>query len=165
MRTSTPRLASPAPSTALPSLVHHLVPSVLLPTSRTTQSPSRSTRTQADDSTLSSSASSRFARSAADSEGSAHLPPGALVLDNRTFVDRRPPRKVGYLEAWWIWYQGTFVSSMLETWEFLLIHLALLLLVLLLSVALSYLPQHATVIAARAKYYFSGVGAEKWVGA
>ncbi|GAA5886350.1 hypothetical protein JCM6882_001614 [Rhodosporidiobolus microsporus] len=96
-------------------------------------------------------------------QGSTAVPPGALVLSDGmdpsgTRIDRRAPRRIGALEGWWIWYQGTYVSSMLETWEFVLIHSLLLLLVICLSVALSYLPQHASLMAARVKYYVSGVG-------
>ncbi|GAA5968392.1 hypothetical protein JCM11641_007620 [Rhodosporidiobolus odoratus] len=100
------------------------------------------------------------------------IPPGALLLSSpsvnvvspagrtnqTTYIDNRPPRKIGIFEAWWIWYTGGFVSSMLETWEFLLIHTVFLFLLLLFYFALSHVPAHAAQVANRVRYYVSGPG-------
>ncbi|GAA5832013.1 hypothetical protein JCM11251_002785 [Rhodosporidiobolus azoricus] len=174
-------MPSAAPPT--PSFVSHLLPSLLSPSpsSASSSSPASSTRSsKRRRSSLASSTTSTLSTSttatslAPSSRTHQHpstaphpraslIPPGAFVLSDGmqpqgTRIEKRKPRKIGTVEGWWIWYQGTYVSSMLETWEFVLIHALLLLLVILLSFALSYLPQHASLMAARVKYYISGNG-------
>ncbi|GAA6063574.1 hypothetical protein JCM10212_003153 [Sporobolomyces blumeae] len=69
-----------------------------------------------------------------------------------------PPRKIGLLESWWIYYEGMFAGSMLETWEKVLLHSLLVMFLTLLALAASYLPGHLRVIASHARYYAYGTG-------
>ncbi|BGP19423.1 hypothetical protein JCM10213_000660 [Rhodosporidiobolus nylandii] len=93
------------------------------------------------------------------------LPAGALLLSGpgnapqkgvQTRIDTRMPRHIGPVEGWWIWYQGGFVHSMLETWEFVLIHGLLLALLAVLYLAVSHLPAHVALLSDRVRYYVSG---------
>ncbi|GAA6013283.1 hypothetical protein JCM10207_000842 [Rhodosporidiobolus poonsookiae] len=96
------------------------------------------------------------------------VPHGALLLSGTaaqddskmpaTYVDRRAPRQLGIAQRWWIWYSGSYVSSMLEPWELILIHTVLLLVVVFLYFALAQLPPHLRIVAQRTRYYISGVG-------
>ncbi|GAA5948210.1 hypothetical protein JCM3765_001315 [Sporobolomyces pararoseus] len=72
--------------------------------------------------------------------------------------DWKQPKKIGTLESWYIFYEGMFAGSMLETWEKVLLHSILVLFLTLLALAASYLPGHLRQIAAHARYYAYGTG-------
>lgn len=63
------------------------------------------------------------------------------------------------LWRWKIWVEGTFIFSMLEPWEKILIASIFLVLLSLIFMALfKYLPQHLIVMHRRAVYYLWGEG-------
>ncbi|GAA5904829.1 hypothetical protein JCM5296_005084 [Sporobolomyces johnsonii] len=70
----------------------------------------------------------------------------------------KAPKQIGFLERWWIYYEGIFACSMLETWEKVLLHSMLFLLACIFYVALSYLPAHLRVLASHGRYYAFGTG-------
>ncbi|GAA5850620.1 hypothetical protein JCM5353_003963 [Sporobolomyces roseus] len=70
----------------------------------------------------------------------------------------KQPKKIGYFESWWIFYEGMFAGSMLEVWEKVLLHSLLVVFLTLLALAASYLPGHLRVIASHARYYAYGTG-------
>ncbi|GAA5960551.1 hypothetical protein JCM21900_002838 [Sporobolomyces salmonicolor] len=70
----------------------------------------------------------------------------------------KAPERIGFLERWWIYYEGIFACSMLETWEKVLLHSMLFLLACIFYVALSYLPAHLRVLASHGRYYAFGTG-------
>ncbi|GAA5900824.1 serine palmitoyltransferase small subunit family protein [Sporobolomyces salmoneus] len=70
----------------------------------------------------------------------------------------KPPRKIGTLESWLIFYEGMFAGSMLEVWEKVLLHSILIIFLTLLALAASYLPGHLRQIASHARYYAYGTG-------
>ncbi|GAA5880002.1 hypothetical protein JCM16303_004432 [Sporobolomyces ruberrimus] len=70
----------------------------------------------------------------------------------------KQPRKIGFFESWYIFYEGMFAGSMLETWEKILLHSILVLFLTLLALAASYLPGHLRQIASHARYYAYGTG-------
>ncbi|GAA5943817.1 serine palmitoyltransferase small subunit family protein [Sporobolomyces koalae] len=70
----------------------------------------------------------------------------------------KPPKKIGVIESWWIFYEGMFAGSMLETWEKVLLHSILVIFLTLMALAASYLPGHLRVIASHARYYAYGTG-------
>ncbi|GAA5870494.1 hypothetical protein JCM8547_004046 [Rhodosporidiobolus lusitaniae] len=157
-------MPTPSPQSSPSSSLLHLLPS-LVPSSSSNSLTSRAKRNKRP----SSAASSSLTTATAALAESPH-PAGAQMLGSanaiqilqnapgaKTVVDRRKPRRIGTVEAWWIWYRGTFVSSMLETWEFILIHTLLLALLVSLYFALSYLPQHVALVTRRVKYYVSGL--------
>lgn len=62
-----------------------------------------------------------------------------------------------FMHELWIRYQGEFALSMLETWEVVMLHILLVLLLSFFYMAiLRYFPSHVKVIGSRAKYYLSG---------
>ncbi|TRM59096.1 hypothetical protein BD626DRAFT_550493 [Schizophyllum amplum] len=66
-------------------------------------------------------------------------------------------RVVMMLWRWKIWVEGTFIFSMLEPWEKILIASIFLVLLSLIFMALfKYLPQHLIVMHRRAVYYLWG---------
>ncbi|GAA6014761.1 hypothetical protein JCM11491_001970 [Sporobolomyces phaffii] len=72
--------------------------------------------------------------------------------------DWKAPKRIGTLESWYIFYEGMFAGSMLETWEKVLLHSILVIFLTLLALAASYLPGHLRQIASHARYYAYGTG-------
>ncbi|CAE7067242.1 unnamed protein product [Rhizoctonia solani] len=73
-------------------------------------------------------------------------------------LSRRPSSVVKrFLWRRQIWFESTFALSMLEPWEKILIMGVLLLLSsLFVTGAVRYLPNHVSIVAARASFYITG---------
>ncbi|KAH9819003.1 hypothetical protein DFH28DRAFT_957302 [Melampsora americana] len=75
--------------------------------------------------------------------------PSFNIIKNKSFGT--------FMHELWIRYQGEFALSMLETWEVVMLHILLVLLLSFFYMAiLRYFPSHVKVIGSRAKYYLSG---------
>ncbi|KAF9007740.1 hypothetical protein BDZ89DRAFT_917749, partial [Hymenopellis radicata] len=76
----------------------------------------------------------------------------------------RPPKSPVALFFWrWrMWFESTFVLSMLEPWEkILLLTILSISITLFMTAALKYMPQHLERMQRRAVYYLSGQEGEK----
>ncbi|TFK24123.1 hypothetical protein FA15DRAFT_619857 [Coprinopsis marcescibilis] len=82
------------------------------------------------------------------------LPPAKPDL---TFA-RKPTSKIAiFFWRWRMWFEATFVLSMLEPWEkILLITLFAVMYLFVMSAIVKYFPRHLTVMQQRAMYYLWG---------
>ncbi|KAH6904216.1 hypothetical protein BKA70DRAFT_540820 [Coprinopsis sp. MPI-PUGE-AT-0042] len=71
---------------------------------------------------------------------------------------RKPSSKAGqFFWRWRMWVESTFVLSMLEPWEkLMLVALFVVGFVFVMSAITKYLPQHVNIIGRRAMYYIYG---------
>ncbi|ORY88289.1 hypothetical protein BCR35DRAFT_330164 [Leucosporidium creatinivorum] len=83
------------------------------------------------------------------------LPSQPTVMQPKSIA--RPPKKIGLLKRWWLFYEGSFAGSMLETWEKILLHTFMFALLLLFYVAVStYLPARISLASKRIQWYIYG---------
>ncbi|EGG12957.1 uncharacterized protein MELLADRAFT_101432 [Melampsora larici-populina 98AG31] len=111
-------------------------------------SPSHNTNNpQSIGSSASKLAKSEVGSSTQDRPKTTH--PSFDIIKNKSFGT--------FMHEIWIRYQGEFALSMLETWEVVMLHILLVLLLSFFYMAvLRYFPSHVKVIVSRAKYYLSG---------
>ncbi|KAF9527244.1 hypothetical protein CPB83DRAFT_427834 [Crepidotus variabilis] len=96
-----------------------------------------------------------------------HLPP---AKPDHEFT-KKPSSRLGvFFWRWRMWFESTFVFSMLEPWEKVMLLIIISFLFLLLgSSVLKYLPQHLRFLRGRAVYYLWGQDGDErllwqWLG-